>query len=62
MTGGYCLVHLLGARNSFIGPQVSMHTQAKLTAPVVLTNTSASSHQRRRQRLTAGHRFVLAGQ
>ncbi|MBT3376173.1 MAG: carbohydrate ABC transporter permease [Lentisphaerae bacterium] len=37
MTGAFCLVSFLGAWNSFLGPQIYIHTQAKLTLPVVLS-------------------------
>lgn len=38
MTGAYCLVSFLGAWNAFIGPQIYLHTKAKLTLPVILTH------------------------
>jgi ABC-type glycerol-3-phosphate transport system permease component len=36
MTGAFCLVTFLGSWNNFLGPQVYINTQAKLTLPVVL--------------------------
>jgi ABC-type glycerol-3-phosphate transport system permease component len=36
MAGAYCLIHFLGSWNAFIGPQVFIQTQSKLTLPVVL--------------------------
>lgn len=36
MTGAFCLVSFLGSWNNFLGPQIFIHTQAKLTLPVVL--------------------------
>ncbi len=36
MIGAFCLITFLGNWNNFIGPQVYIHTQAKLTLPVVL--------------------------
>lgn len=36
MTGAFCLITFLGNWNSFIGPQVFIQTQSKLTLPVVL--------------------------
>ena len=36
MTGAFCLVTFLGSWNSFLGPQIYITTQAKLTLPVVL--------------------------
>lgn len=36
MTGAFCLITFLGSWNNFIGPQVFLQTQAKLTLPVVL--------------------------
>lgn len=36
MTGAFCLITFLGNWNSFIGPQVFIQTQAKLTLPVIL--------------------------
>ncbi len=36
MIGAFCLLSFLGAWNSFIGPQMYLQTQAKLTLPVVL--------------------------
>jgi ABC-type glycerol-3-phosphate transport system permease component len=36
MTGAYCLISFLGAWNAFIGPNVFLQTQSKLTLPVVL--------------------------
>jgi ABC-type glycerol-3-phosphate transport system permease component len=36
MTTAYCLIGFLGAWNSFLGPNVFLQTQSKLTLPVVL--------------------------
>jgi len=36
MTGAYCLITFLGNWNNFIGPQIFIQTQGKLTLPVVL--------------------------
>jgi len=36
MSAAFCLVAFLGAWNSFIGPNIFIQTQAKLTLPVVL--------------------------
>jgi len=36
MIGAFCLVSFLGSWNSFLGPQIFIQTQAKLTLPVVL--------------------------
>jgi ABC-type glycerol-3-phosphate transport system permease component len=36
MTGAYCLITFLGSWNSFIGPQIFIQTQSKLTLPVIL--------------------------
>lgn len=36
MTGAYCLITFLGNWNNFIGPQIFIQTQSKLTLPVVL--------------------------
>lgn len=36
MTGAFCLVTFLGSWNNFLGPQVFINTQSKLTLPVVL--------------------------
>ncbi len=36
MVGAFCLVSFLGSWNSFLGPQIFIQTQAKLTLPVVL--------------------------
>lgn len=36
MTGAFCLITFLGTWNNFIGPQVFIQTQSKLTLPVVL--------------------------
>ena len=36
MTGAFCLISFLGAWNAFIGPNVFLQTQSKLTLPVVL--------------------------
>jgi ABC-type glycerol-3-phosphate transport system permease component len=36
MTGAFCLVTFMGAWNAFLGPQIFLHTQAKLTLPVIL--------------------------
>ncbi len=37
MTGAFCLVSFLGSWNSFLAPQIFIHTKAKLTLPVALT-------------------------
>ena len=37
MTGAFCLITFLFQWNNFIGPQIFLHSQAKLTLPVVLT-------------------------
>lgn len=36
MTGAFCLVTFLGAWNAFLGPNIFLQTQSKLTLPVVL--------------------------
>jgi len=36
MTGAFCLITFLGSWNQFIGPQIYIQTQSKLTLPVVL--------------------------
>ena len=36
MTGAYCLISFLGAWNEFLGPNIFLQTQRKLTLPVVL--------------------------
>jgi len=36
MTGAYCLISFLGAWNAFLGPNVFLQSQGKLTLPVVL--------------------------
>ncbi len=36
MTGAYCLITFLGSWNNFLGPQIFIQTQSKLTLPVVL--------------------------
>ncbi|MFA5293618.1 MAG: carbohydrate ABC transporter permease [Phycisphaerae bacterium] len=36
MTGAFCLVTFLGSWNNFLGPQVYINAQSKLTLPVVL--------------------------
>lgn len=36
MTGAYCLITFLGNWNNFLGPQIFIQTQGKLTLPVVL--------------------------
>jgi ABC-type glycerol-3-phosphate transport system permease component len=36
MTGAFCLVVFLGSWNNFLGPQVYINAQSKLTLPVVL--------------------------
>lgn len=36
MIGAFCLVSFLGSWNSFLGPQIFIQSQAKLTLPVVL--------------------------
>jgi len=36
MTGAYCLISFLGAWNAFLGPNIFLQTQSKLTLPVVL--------------------------
>ena len=36
MIGAFCLISFLGAWNSFLGPNIYLQTQAKLTLPVVL--------------------------
>jgi ABC-type glycerol-3-phosphate transport system permease component len=36
MSGAFCLVVFMWSWNSFINPQIFIHTQAKLTLPVVL--------------------------
>lgn len=36
MTGAFCLITFLGSWNNFIGPQIFIQTQSKLTLPVVL--------------------------
>lgn len=36
MTGAFCLICFLHTWNAFIGPQVFIQTQAKLTLPVIL--------------------------
>ena len=36
MSGAFCLISFLGAWNSFLGPNIFLQTQAKLTLPVVL--------------------------
>ncbi len=36
MTGAFCLISFLAAWNAFIGPNVFLQTQSKLTLPVVL--------------------------
>ena len=36
MTGAYCLISFLGAWNAFLGPNVFLQSQHKLTLPVVL--------------------------
>jgi multiple sugar transport system permease protein len=37
MSGAFCLVTFLGAWNSFLGPQIYISSQEKLTLPVVLS-------------------------
>ena len=37
MTGAFCLVTFLGSWNNFLGPQIFIHTRAKLTLPVILS-------------------------
>ena len=37
MTAAFCLVSFLGSWNNFLGPQIFINTQAKLTLPVVLS-------------------------
>ncbi|TVR52174.1 MAG: carbohydrate ABC transporter permease [Puniceicoccaceae bacterium] len=37
MSGAFCLITFLASWNNFLGPQIFIHTQAKLTLPVVLT-------------------------
>jgi ABC-type glycerol-3-phosphate transport system permease component len=36
MIGAFCLISFLGAWNSFLGPNIFLQTQNKLTLPVVL--------------------------
>jgi ABC-type glycerol-3-phosphate transport system permease component len=36
LTSAFCLVAFLGSWNNFLGPQIFIHTQGKLTVPVVL--------------------------
>jgi ABC-type glycerol-3-phosphate transport system permease component len=36
MTGAFCLITFLGTWNSFLGPNIYLQTQSKLTLPVVL--------------------------
>jgi ABC-type glycerol-3-phosphate transport system permease component len=36
MIGAFCLISFLGAWNSFLGPNIYLQTQSKLTLPVVL--------------------------
>ena len=36
MTGAFCLISFLGAWNAFLGPNIFLQTQSKLTLPVVL--------------------------
>lgn len=36
MTGAYCLITFLGTWNTFLGPQIFIQSQSKLTLPVVL--------------------------
>ena len=36
MTGAYCLISFLGSWNNFLGPQIYIQSQSKLTLPVVL--------------------------
>ena len=36
MIGAFCLVTFLGSWNSFLGPNVFLQTQSKLTLPVIL--------------------------
>jgi ABC-type glycerol-3-phosphate transport system permease component len=36
MTGAFCLISFLGAWNAFIGPNIFLQSQSKLTLPVVL--------------------------
>jgi multiple sugar transport system permease protein len=36
MTGAFCLISFLGSWNSFLGPQIYIQTQGKLTLPVIL--------------------------
>ncbi len=37
MTAAFCLVSFLGSWNNFLGPQIYINTQAKLTLPVILS-------------------------
>ncbi len=37
MSGAFCLVTFLGSWNNFLGPQIFIHTQGKLTLPVILS-------------------------
>jgi multiple sugar transport system permease protein len=37
MSGAFCLISFLGSWNNFLGPQIYLHTQSKMTLPVVLT-------------------------
>lgn len=39
MSAAFCLIAFLGAWNAFIGPQVFLQTQSKLTLPVVLNQS-----------------------
>lgn len=36
MTGAFCLIAFLGSWNNFLGPQIFIQTQSRLTLPVVL--------------------------
>jgi ABC-type glycerol-3-phosphate transport system permease component len=37
MSGAFCLVVFLGSWNNYLGPQIFIHTQGKLTLPVILS-------------------------
>jgi ABC-type glycerol-3-phosphate transport system permease component len=36
MSAAFCLMTFLGTWNSFFGPSIFLHTQAKLTLPIIL--------------------------
>src|SRR5687767_11005479 len=59
MTGAYCLISFLAAWNAFIGPNIFLQSQSKLTLPVVL-NQYISVYQQHYGVFLAGTLLAIA--